>query len=112
MLGEALFSVLGRKWVSRGSALKFFSGSLGIGVIALTFALLYLSGDSGGGSGIFKKLVFLQWPGLLAILWIGPLGTTAAYLIWLNALKNAPIATLALTLFLQPLAGVLWVVFL
>jgi drug/metabolite transporter (DMT)-like permease len=47
----------------------------------------------------------LSGPGMLATLWLGPLGTTATYLYWMYALKEAPVATVALTLFVQPVVG-------
>jgi drug/metabolite transporter (DMT)-like permease len=41
----------------------------------------------------------------LALLWLGPLGTTAAYLFWIYVLARASVSSMTLTLFVQPVMG-------
>jgi drug/metabolite transporter (DMT)-like permease len=42
---------------------------------------------------------------VLALLWLGPLGSTLTYLYWLLAIERVNVSSAALTLFIQPIAG-------
>lgn len=44
---------------------------------------------------------------IFATFWLGPLGTTFSYTFWTFALVDAPVAAVALTLFVQPILGAL-----
>ncbi len=48
-----------------------------------------------------------DWKTFVAAIWIGPLGTTLGYLIYILALVDVSVVTVSLFLFLQPLAGAL-----
>ena len=50
----------------------------------------------------------ITWTSGLALLWLGPFGTTLSYVFWMSALSKAPVASVALTLLVQPLFGALW----
>lgn len=100
MLGEACFSVLGKKLTRKYSPGSIFGTALGVGVLILTVTL------SAGGhlnslftwSHFTKRVIF-------ALCWIGPLGTGATYLFALTALAEISVFNMAVLLFLQPVVG-------
>lgn len=102
LVGEATFSVAGRKLIFEHAPVSIFGTALAVGVAFLTLATPYFAE---GLSGAFAGA---SWKSFLALLWLGPLGTTAAYLFWILALSEAPVASVALTLFIQPVFGALW----
>jgi drug/metabolite transporter (DMT)-like permease len=103
LAGEACYSVTGRKLLEKHRPIGIFGSALIAGVVFLTIALTLK-----GGPGIFVGLGHLTWRSSLAILWLGPIGTAFAYFYWLTALTEAPVASLALTLFIQPVCGSIW----
>lgn len=103
LFGEATYSVAGRKLTLRNPPLGVFGSTLLVGVIFLTVATLVVGGF-GKGLGEFH----FSLRSILGLLWIGPLGTAFSYLYWMVALAEAPVAALALTLFIQPVFGSLW----
>jgi drug/metabolite transporter (DMT)-like permease len=108
LAGEASFSVLGKKLIRNYSPVRIFGSALGVGVLCLTILLV----GTALGNGTFSRLAFFHlnhwgWKTFLAIFWIGPLGTTLGYLIYIMALVDASVIAVTLFLFLQPLAGAL-----
>jgi drug/metabolite transporter (DMT)-like permease len=106
LLGEASYSVLTRKLLIKYPPAPIFGTALvlGVGFLTVAASLTVIA-----GVGIpSAPLEPLSWKSILAIFWIGPLGTGAAYLYWSHALLQAPVATLALTIFVQPVFGALW----
>lgn len=98
LFGEAMYSIIGRPLMQRHSAARVFVWVLGFGVLFLTLSLLM-----GPGFPDFSRF---HASSLLAVLWLGPVGTFLTYLFWMRALKmGVPIATLALTLLVQPISG-------
>jgi len=100
LLGEAGYSVLGRKLVGKYSPAALFGHALGIGTVVLTLAVLPLEG--------LPHIHALHWKSAMALLWLGPLGTGFTYFYWILALVRVPVSTIALTLFIQPLLGSIW----
>ena len=107
LTGEAAYAVFGKKLVAQFSALPFFGTALGIGVLALTVCLFLFPDQSHHTVG-FIPISHLSLNSFIGLLWLGPLGTAAAYLFWVKALSRVPVAAVALTLFLQPVFGALW----
>jgi drug/metabolite transporter (DMT)-like permease len=103
LVGEATYSILGRKLTDRYPPTGILGTALTFGTLALTAAVMIHLGP--GALWIFPKL---SWRSLLGILWLGPLGSALTYLFWMIAVTEAPVASLALTLFIQPLFGSLW----
>jgi drug/metabolite transporter (DMT)-like permease len=103
LTGEALYSTLGRKLIGRYAPTAVFGSALAAGVLCLTLGTALVSGLPS-----IAAIFGMSGRSALAMLWMGPLGTTLAYLYWMNALPKAPIASLALTLFIQPLFGPIW----
>ena len=104
LVGEGAYSTLSRKLMERHPPLLIFGSSLVVGVFFLTLAL---SHARGGGIGTLGARSFSA-KNIFCLAWLGPLGTTATYLYWMLALAEAPIASVALTLFVQPLFGSIW----
>lgn len=96
--GEATYAVLGRLLVRRYSPLPLFGSAIIIGAILLS---LYLAVTHQS----FPDISLLNSKTSLALFWLGPVGTTISYILWMKAAHEAPVATLSLTLFIQPLMG-------
>ena len=104
LLGEACYSVLGSRLIRKHRSIEVFGGSLFIGVIFLTCTVA-------GSLSAFSFSYFMRhltWKTGIAMFWLGPLGTAAAYAYYLYALSRSSVTYLALLLFLQPLAGAVW----
>jgi len=100
LLGEGYFSAGGRLLVTGRSALGalgIFTRALSWGVLFLTFWVFFRHGA--------PDLTRFTPERILALLWMGPFGTALGYFIWLRLLEHASVSNLALTLFVQPMAG-------
>lgn len=103
LCGEGAYSILGRKLMVRYPPTAVFGSALAVGIGFLTLGLLLLCIHSPNTmAGHFT------WRSALGLLWLGPLGSSMAYLYWMVALSKAPVASLALTLFIQPVFGSIW----
>jgi drug/metabolite transporter (DMT)-like permease len=100
LLGEAIYSVFARKLLVRREAIPIFGNAVVFGAIVLTCILIASAG--------LPNLFALTPRAWAALLWMGPVGTTGTYLYWMKVLPRASIPSMALTLFLQPVAGSLW----
>jgi drug/metabolite transporter (DMT)-like permease len=100
LCGEAVFSVAGKKLVPKYRPGSIFGMALGLGVIFLTIYLI-----AQGELPNLGRLSKNEWG---AILWLGPIATAAGYLYWMWALQFVSVATLAITLFIQPVAGAIF----
>ncbi len=100
LLGEAIYSVFARKLLVRREAIPIFGNAVVFGAIVLTCILIATVG--------LPNLFALTPRAWAALLWMGPIGTTGTYLYWMKVLPRASIPSMALTLFLQPVAGSLW----
>jgi drug/metabolite transporter (DMT)-like permease len=107
LIGEALYSVVGTTLLGRGySPVSIYAWANLAGVMGLTIAVAIVGHDP---LQILGGVVHhLHWKSAVGLLWLGPLGTTATYLYWMGALRGATVASLALTLFIQPIFGSIW----
>src|SRR5262249_48911831 len=80
-----------------------FGTASAAGALFLTLAAVAL-----GGAGFFLELGHLSWKGAGALIWMGPFGTTMTYLYWMFVLNQGSVASVSLTLFIQPICGALW----
>ena len=104
LLGEAFYSIGGSQLLERHSPIPIFGLACLSGVILLTLAVWIISGES--PIALIQAVPHqLTWKSALALAWLGPLGTTASYLYWMYALRDAPVSSVALTLFIQPVSG-------
>jgi|GEM_PF-546757 len=100
LLGEGYFSAGGRLLItgrSLLSAIEIFTRALSWGVFFLSLWVFSRHGA--------PDLTPFTTERILALLWIGPFGTALSYFIWLRLLEHVSVSNLALTLFVQPLAG-------
>jgi len=105
---EGAYSVLGRKLLAKYGLIPLFGSTLLVGVLALLTSVIILAGNDWAGFGFGRRLIEASWSTWGAVLWVGPIGTCAAYFFWLTALNEVPVASVAVTLFIQPLLGALW----
>ncbi len=103
LCGEAAYSVIGKPLLERYAPARVFGTASLVGAACLTLAVLSVRGP-----GFLSEILGMSAPAWLGLFWLGPLGTTATYLYWMFALRHAPVATLALTIFIQPLCGAIW----
>jgi len=97
---EAMYSIISRKLAGRIDPLHLFAGALACGFAVLT---LYVAASAGLPDHLPSSPT--AW---LAVLWMGPLGTTITYIFWTLALAEASVAAVSLTLFVQPILGALF----
>ncbi|MDR3606554.1 MAG: DMT family transporter [Oligoflexia bacterium] len=107
LLGEACYSIAGRKLLLRYSPSGIFATALGIGVFFLTLTTI-ISGVRHGVGPVFAPLLSFGPKAWIGVLFVGPLGTALTYPYWMSALQEASIASVALTLFVQPVFGSVW----
>lgn len=101
LFGEASYSVMARSYSLRFPATQIFGLTLTLGFCVFTVfvALVW-------GLPSFEQLSHhLSGMPLVGVLWMGPVGTTFSYIFWVVALRRATVATVALTLFIQPIFG-------
>ncbi len=99
LLGEGFYSVAGR-WLARDPELNHvsvFTRALSWGALFLSVIILPVHGLPD-----FKAFTSVRF---LALFWIGPMGTALSYFIWLRLLEKVEVSRLAMSLFVQPLAG-------
>lgn len=100
LFGEACFSIFSRKLQVRHAPLGIFGSALWMGVGSLTLVVLLKSGPH-----VFQELSNLNVKSLAALVCLGPIGTALTYFFWMLVLKRASVSSMALTLFVQPIAG-------
>lgn len=98
--GEATYSVVARILSTRYPVLPLFGSAITVGAASL--AIYVLSRES------FPPWSAIRPESLGALLWLGVVGTALSYILWLRAVRDAPVASLVITLFIQPLLGLLW----
>lgn len=120
LVGEAVFAIAGKKLIRKYAPLAVFGSALAVGVTCLTGTLVVSTLLSRLMNGLTQERGTLNeaasylfqfgswdWKTFAAAIWIGPLGTTLGYLIYILALVDVSVVTVSLFLFLQPLAGAL-----
>jgi drug/metabolite transporter (DMT)-like permease len=103
LIGEASYSVLSLKLIDRHAPVGVFGAALASGVGILTLSTFAIEGPQ-----MFYELSHLSWKSVSGLLWLGPMGTAFAYFYWMSVLREASVASIALTLFIQPVLGALW----
>jgi drug/metabolite transporter (DMT)-like permease len=98
---EAFFTIVSRRLAGRVEPLSLFISALTLGFLMLSGYLWVI------GEPLPSLLPLANWKNIFALIWVGPLGTTAAYIFWSEALISAPVAVVALTLLAQPIIGAL-----
>lgn len=91
---EAAFSLIGKPMLDRVSPLKL----VGVGLLGGTIANVSISGVS------LPALPTQAW---LSLAYLGLICTAFGYALWYYAIERAPVNLVALTVFAQPVAGLL-----
>jgi len=100
LVGEGAYSIFARQLSGRLPMTEVFGSSLVLGFSVLTLLIAPFSGLPS-----WDALMQLDSRSWLAMLWLGPLGSTLTYLYWLVALESTAVSSAALTLFVQPIVG-------
>jgi drug/metabolite transporter (DMT)-like permease len=95
---EAMYTIVSRRLAGRIQPVSFFASSLFVGFSVLTL-YLWMSRDA------FPDWTRMDPLSAAALAMLGPVGTTLTYIYWSVALVEAPVAAVALTLFIQPTLG-------
>ncbi len=98
-VGEGTFSVYSRKLTQIHSPVAILGSGMGIGAGLLTLYML-----------VFDRLpnvAAMDYAQGFSAMWLGALGSTVTYLIWTVISRTVTVPTMALTLFIQPVAGAL-----
>ena len=106
LAGEAGYSIFARRLAGRYPMSEVFGSSLLWGFAILSLLVTLVAGP-GAWRELASGLTQLDARGWMAMLWLGPLGSTLTYLIWLIALESTDVSSAALTLFVQPIVGAL-----
>jgi drug/metabolite transporter (DMT)-like permease len=96
-VGEGAYSVFARKLVAHHHPLAVLGTALLIAAVLLTLITISTTGLPNGAN--------LTRAHTGAIVWLGPIGSTATYFIWASVSKRVTVASMAITLFIQPLVG-------
>jgi drug/metabolite transporter (DMT)-like permease len=96
-LGEAAYSVFGRKLV------QIYAPTAVLGT-ALTFGALVLTMIVAAFDHI-PSLANASSSQIGAALWLGPIGSTLTYLIWAMIARTVTVPSMVITLFIQPVVG-------
>jgi drug/metabolite transporter (DMT)-like permease len=94
---EAAYTIVSRRLAGKVDPVILFAYGLTAGFLLLSVYLW--------ASGIPFALPSLTYRNLLAVCWLGPLGTALTYIFWTVALERATVAAVSLTLFAQPILG-------
>ncbi|MBY0469698.1 DMT family transporter [bacterium] len=97
LLGEAAYSLLARGALKRNEPTEIFGTALFFGGVFLTIITLL-------GPGL-PPLHQFTWKSAAGSVWNGVLGTGICYLFWMVALTRISIASITVTLFIQPVVG-------
>jgi drug/metabolite transporter (DMT)-like permease len=98
--GEAAYTVIGRQLTRDFKPMSIYTAAITVGTLLLTVL-------AASTTGLPDPSKF-TWTSALGILWVGPLGTGLTYLLWVFVLVRVPAATIAITLFIQPVMGAVW----
>ncbi|MBI4925949.1 MAG: EamA family transporter [Bdellovibrio sp.] len=97
LLGEGFFSVLSYKLIKNFHPISVFGTMLLIGLFFTIIITLYTEG--------MPNLSLLTYKDFACIFVLGFVGTTLGYIYWIFQLAKVPIASLSITIFVQPLVG-------
>ena len=107
LLSESAYSILAKPVLHRRSPIVFLTVSNAVGVVFLFLANIALDGPSraAGLSLLFERAELADFA---SVLYLGLGCTTFGYLFWMYALQRASVSVVSLTLYVQPVLGLLW----
>lgn len=104
---EAAFSILSKPVLHRRSPVLFMTVATLVGVACLFTYNVAVDGPSRLG-GLAQLLARGEWTDWLVYLYLGLGCTFFGYLYWLVVLQDVPVSILAMTLYIQPVLGMVW----
>ncbi len=93
---ETAYSIMGKPLLNRSGLAKL----IGVALLSATAANLAVDGPS--AAAVLPRLPGSMWCLLVYLAWICTLG---GYLLWYVVIRDADVSLIALTIFIQPLAG-------
>lgn len=107
MASEAAYSTIAKPVLGRRSPLIILTISLCVGVAAMSaYNMIFIDPARVGGlAPLLRQGTWLDW---LAIAYLGIGCTIFGYLYWMVVLEDTPLSMMALTLYAQPVLGLLW----
>ncbi len=107
MLSEAAYSTVAKPVLDRRSPVVFLTVAIWVGIPLILAYNLIVDGPA-RLAGLAPLLQRGDWSDWVAILYLG-LGCTAfTYLFWMILLTDTPVSIMAVTLYVQPVLGVVW----
>lgn len=107
LFSEAAYSVLGKPALNRRSPLVFVTVSIWVGVIALGVYNLMTFGPS-RLAGLVPLVTHGAVSDWVTVFFLGAGCTAFGYVYWMHALQALPVSLIALTLYIQPVLGMMW----
>jgi drug/metabolite transporter (DMT)-like permease len=107
VVSECAYSVLAKPALDRRSPLTFLAVANLTGVVLLFALNIFLYGPQrmAGLTPLFARGDFFDWS---AVLFLGVGCITFGYLYWMYVLRRTRVLALALTLYIQPVLGMVW----
>ncbi|MBI3557974.1 MAG: DMT family transporter [Deltaproteobacteria bacterium] len=106
-LSESAYSTIAKPVLNRRSPVVFLTVAIWVGIALIFTHNLLVDGPARLG-GIIPLLQRGQWTDWAAILYLGPGCTLFAYLFWMIVMIDTPVSIMAVTLYVQPVLGVVW----
>lgn len=104
---EAAYSIIAKPALERRSPVLFMTIALATGV-ALLFTYLIVTDGPQRLAGLAPLFQRMHWIDFAGIFYLGFGCTAFAYLFWMLVLKDTPVSIMALTLYIQPVLGIVW----
>lgn len=107
LFSETAYSVVAKPALSRRPPVVFVTVAVWIGVAALGLYNVTVYGPS-RMAGLAVLFDGMRWADWASVLYLGVGCTAFGYLYWMKLVETVPVSVLALTLYIQPILGMLW----
>ena len=107
MFSEAAYSAVAKPVLDRRSPLVFLTVAIWVGIVLIFTHNIIVDGPArlGGLTPLFQRGEWTDWA---SVLFMGLGCTIFGYLFWMIALADTPLSIMAVTLYVQPVLGVVW----
>jgi len=107
LMSEAAYSIVSKPALKQRTPPIFLTGALGVGTMVLFLANIILVSPSRLG-GLTPLINTPQWNHIGSFLFLGLGCTLIGYLYWMTVLQRVSVSIMALTLYVQPILGMIW----
>lgn len=107
LICEGLYSILSKPALEKRDPVTIITLSLLVGVL-LQVSFNFSNYGIERMSGLTPFIYELNLSEKISIMFLGAIGTAVGYLYWIWALKHLEVSKMAMTLYIQPVFGVLW----